>query len=109
MIPDEYSGNGEKCIFMLTQFESMWNGHLASIKARQHRIELDCRPIHSAPHDAERKAIEFEKQKIDQMLEMDVFEPPRHNGHLQAVFLKGGGTLHSSADFPKLNAVKIQD
>lgn len=56
----------------------MWDGHLASTKAVQHRTELENwndLPLHSAPYRAAHKAREFQNPKIERMFPMDVLEP----------------------------------
>lgn len=39
-IPEEYFAHSYRVLNMFTQFKSMWDGNLRSIKAVQHQIEL---------------------------------------------------------------------
>lgn len=58
---------------MLKQFEILWDGHLDSVKAMQHRIELgakDSRTVPSARYRAAHEGKEFKNQKINQMLDL---------------------------------------
>lgn len=64
---------------MLTQFKSMWDGHVSLIEPLQHRIELQHSKdfsLHSTPYRGTAKAREFETQELDRMLAMDMIEPP---------------------------------
>lgn len=73
----------------VTQFESLYDERLGSIKAVEHRIEPDIRKAdqftqaHIEP--AENKNVE--KQKIDRMLTMDVIEPAQMEWASRIVFV----------------------
>lgn len=67
----------------------MWDGHLGSIEAVLHRLELnktDARPILSASYRPTQEAGEFEKQDIDQMLFMDGIQPAQTQWSSPIVF-----------------------
>lgn len=67
-VPKEYYAYIDKLFNMLTKFESMWDGHLNSIKAVPHQIELektDERPLHSVPYGLGSKEREFDNQEVN--------------------------------------------
>lgn len=69
---------------MLTQVESMWHRNFGSKEVMQHRIDLentDIQPIYSAPYHAGPQARELEKQKMNQMLAMDVIGSAQTKWH----------------------------
>lgn len=89
-LPDEYSRYITKCISILTQLKSMSDGHLRSIKAVQHRVELhktDRQPIHSATYCTGPKATEFEKHEINWILAVDNIEPTQMEWASPIVFV----------------------
>lgn len=98
---------------MLTQIESMCNGHLDLIKAVKRRIELDTtgsRPIHSVSYRAGPKARESDKKEIDRMLGMEVIEPDQTEWALPVLLIrKKEDTLGFSVDYLKPSAVTIRD
>lgn len=85
-IPKEYSVYREKFVKMRIKLESMYHGHLSSIKAVQLRIEVENRDrkmILWVPYRARRKERELNKEEIDGMLYMKVIEPVQTNGSHQ--------------------------
>lgn len=89
MIHDQYSEFLDKFTRMLEKFESLWDGHLESIRAVQEGIELhktDSQSIDSAPYRAGPKARELKKE-IDQMLSVEVIEPAQTKYESPIVFM----------------------
>lgn len=101
---------------MLTPAEGMWIGHLVSIEAVQHRMELEnfenlnCRRIHLASYRAAQMAREFEEQEIDRVLAMYAIRPALTEWTSLRVFApKKDCTPHICVDYRKLNTVTITD
>lgn len=83
-IPEEYSAHWHKCIHMLIQFESMWDGLLDSIKAVQPQMELDkaeSLPINSFSYRVEGRAGELQKQESTECSPWTSWCLPRMKGH----------------------------
>lgn len=75
---------------LLTEFTSMWDGHLGTIQTVKHRIDLDppkAKPIHSAPYRAGPAARQLEREEIDKMLRMGVIEPAQTEWASPIVFV----------------------
>lgn len=75
IIPDDYAAYRNDIIFMLEPITSMWDGHLNHVTVVTSRAEMDplaTRPIHAFSHRAGPKGRDFEKNKIDNMLSMNV-------------------------------------
>jgi hypothetical protein len=62
---------------MLELHYLMWDGHLGTVKATSHRIEIlsGAKPIHSQPYRAGHRARAAEKEYIDKMVAQCVIEP----------------------------------
>lgn len=63
---------------MLSQFNSMWDGHPSRInnaKERIERLQLEKDPVHSEPYRAGSMTREFEKVQIKKMLPKNIIEP----------------------------------
>lgn len=112
-VPDEYSACRGRFIPMLSQFGTLRDVHLGSIKAGQHRIELhktESQPIPSAPYLAGLKVREFETGEIDQMLSVNFIESAQTEWKSRILFVpKSVGTLRFCVDYLKPNAVTIWD
>lgn len=56
-VGEENEPKRNKIIEMLSEYATMWDGHLGTIKALKHRIELeaDARPIHQVPYRSLKK------------------------------------------------------
>lgn len=108
---DENSVNREKLIAILTQFERNWNVYLASIKAKQHPIELNKtgnEPNHSSLYHTGAKALEPENQEINWVVDMDGIERLTHGPPRLCLYPKMW-TVHFRTDYCKLTVVKIRD
>lgn len=60
---------------MLTEFLSMWDGHLGRIIVAEHWIKLlnkNTQPVHSACNRAGPKIRKIEKSKIEKMLALNI-------------------------------------
>lgn len=77
-LPKDYFAYSGRFINMLTQLESIWVGHLGSLMAVLHRIELGKTgkgPKHAAPYHAGPKARECERQEVNGVPDIDFIEP----------------------------------
>ena len=111
-IDDHYSEHREELIKTLTPFQSMWDGHLGTIKSTQHRIDLqpNAKPVFQQPYRAGPRQRELEKTEVKRMLKEGVIEPCTSEWGSPIVFApKKDGSLRFCIDYRKLNAVTIRD
>jgi hypothetical protein len=62
---------------MLEPHQKMWDGHLGTVSATTHRIEVTAgsKPVLCQPYRAGARARSAEKEEIDRMLAEQVIEP----------------------------------
>jgi len=62
---------------LLEKHRALWSGHLGSIKATQHRIELNpgSKPVRLNPYRMGPRTRELIKAQVDRMLKLEVIEP----------------------------------
>lgn len=100
---------------MLTQFDSMQDGHIGLIEAVQHEIKLekmDSRTIQSAAYCTGPETRQVRKEEVDQLLIRNAILPVQTERTSELLFFwKNDGTLHFSVIYEKLklNAVTISD
>lgn len=98
---------------MLTEFQSMCNGHLGHISVAKNHIELldkIAHAVHPAPYRASPKTQEFEMVEIDKMLSQKIIESAQTNRADPIVFApKRDKTFRFNVDFHRLNAVPKRD
>ena len=102
----------EQVMDLLAEFQDMWSGHLGTIDAVKHRIELTpgARPIHQAPYRAGHKAREIEKKEIDRMLAAKVIEEAQSEWASPVVLIpKKDGSMRFCVDYRRLNAITVRD
>lgn len=90
----------QQLIDMLSEFESMWDGHLGRISTAKHRIELsdpNTAPVLSAPPHDGPKTREFERIEVDKMLAENVIEPAQTEWASPIVFTPKMMELSDSA------------
>lgn len=101
-----------RIIEMLSEFESMWDGHLGTIRQTKHRIELkpDSKPVHQPPYRNGPDGRERERQEIQKMLDMDVIEEAECEWASPILFVpKPDGTIRFCVDYRRLNAMTVRD
>lgn len=70
---------------MLSQFQSIWHGHLSCIHVAKHRVEL--LHLDSAPYRAGPNTREFEKPETDKMLVENIIKPAQTEKAAPIVFV----------------------
>lgn len=84
------------------RIEGHVDGHLSRFNTVKHQIELnlpDVRPIHSQPYRAGPQALQFERDEIDKMLEMNIIIPCQTEWAAPVVFAgKRDGLLRFGVD-----------
>ena len=111
-IDEKYVAYKEKLTTMLEKHQQMWDGHLGSIKATRHYIELteDARPARSHPYRAGPTQRELEKKEVEKMLKKGVIELSTSEWAAHVVFApKKDGSLMLCIDYRRLNALTIRD
>jgi hypothetical protein len=97
---------------MLEPHYPMWDGHLGTVKATSHRIEIltGAKKIHSQPYRAVHRARAAEKEEIDKMVAQGVIEPATCEWASPIVLVpKPDGSLRFCVDYRKLNAITVPD
>ena len=69
----KYADHRPRVLELLQPFESMWSGHLWTIKATGHRIELlpGSKPFHQPPYRAGPTQRQKEQKEIERMLKKE--------------------------------------
>ena len=69
----KYADHRPRVLELLQPFESMWSGHLGTIKATEHRIELlpGSKPVHQPPYRAGPTQRKIEQKEIEEMLKKE--------------------------------------
>lgn len=98
---------------MVTQFPSLWDGHLLLMSVTRHRIELtpnvSC-PAHSAPYRAGPRRMELERERVKKMKKEGVVEPAMTKWASTVVCSsEKDGILRFCADYCRLNAITVRD
>jgi len=62
---------------LLEKHRALWRGHLGSMKATEHRIELKpgSQPVRLSPCRIGPKTRELNKAQVDRMLKLEVIDP----------------------------------
>lgn len=108
----QYKAQKQPFIDMLSQFDSMWDGHHGCVTMGKHRIELlqpEKAPVHAAPYQTGPESREAEKIEIDKMLTENVTEPTQTKWAALIVFApERDCTLLFCVDYSNFNAVVKQ-
>jgi hypothetical protein len=102
----------EAVLRMLEPHKKMWDGHLGTVTATQHRIQLTpgAQPVHAQPYRAGARARAAEEEEIQKMLAQDVIEPATCEWASQIVLVpKPNGSLRFCVDYRRLNAITVSD
>jgi transposase InsO family protein len=97
---------------MLEPHKEMWDGHLGTVTATQHRIQLTpgAQPVHAQPYRAGTRARAAEREEIQKMLAQDVIEPATCEWASPIVLVpKPDGSLRFCVDYRRLNAITVPD
>jgi hypothetical protein len=90
----------------------MWDGHLGTVAATTHRIEVTSgsKPVHCQPYRAGARARSSEKEEIDRMLAEQVIEPATCEWASPIVLVpKPDGSLRFCVFYRRLNAITVPD
>jgi len=73
----------------LEKHRALWSGHLGSIKATEHRIELKpgSAPVRFNPYRMSSRNRELIKAQVDRMLKLEVIEPSQSEWASPVVFI----------------------
>ena len=105
-------GMKDKVFAMFEKHVAMWSGTLGTIRATEHRIEVQpgTRPIRQPPYRAGHKSRETVAEHIQTQLDAGVIEPAQSEWASPVVLvLKKDGTIRFCVDFRRLNAATIAD
>ena len=97
---------------MLEPHKDMWDGHLGTVTATEHRIQLTpgAHPVHAQPYRAGTRARAAEKEEIQKMLAQNVIEPATCEWASPIVLVpKPDGSLRFCVDYRRLNAITVPD
>jgi hypothetical protein len=97
---------------MLEPHQKMWDGHLGTVAATTHRIEVTAgsKPVHCQPYRAGARARSAEKEEIDRMLAEQVIETATFEWASPIVLVpKPDGSLRFCVDYRRLNAITVPD
>jgi hypothetical protein len=90
----------------------MWDWHLGTVTATQHRIQLTpgAQPVHAQPYRAGTRERAAEQEEIQKMLTQDVIEPATCESASPIVLVpKPDGSLRFCVDYRRLNAINVPD
>jgi len=91
---------------LLEKHRALWSGHLGSIKATEHRIELKpgSKPVRLNPYRTGPQTEELMKAQVDRMLKLEVIEPSQSQWARPVVFIpKPYGSPRLCIDYRQLN------
>jgi hypothetical protein len=97
---------------MLEPHRHMWDGHLGTVQATSHRIEVTpgSRPVHCQPYRAGNRARIAEKEEINCMLAEKFIEPTTCEWASPIILVpKPDGSLRFCIDYRRLNAITVPD
>lgn len=79
---------------MLEGFDELWESQVERMTIAEHRIELndvDKQPVHIEPYTERSWSKEFERKKIDKMLQMNIIERAQTKQASSIVFEQNEG------------------
>jgi hypothetical protein len=97
---------------MLEPHKDMWDGHLGTVTATQHRIQLTpgAQPVHAQHYRAGIFSRAAEKEEIQKMLAQEVIEPATCEWASPIVLVpKPDRSLRFFVDYRRLNAITVPD
>ena len=109
-VGESYKSYKFELIQQLEKYEEMWDGHLVTVNATYHYIQIPpgTIPSHQPPYRAGPTKREHEKSEVDKMLKMSVIEPSTSEWVAPVVFApKKDGLLRFCIYYHHLNAVTV--
>ena len=97
---------------LLEKHRALWSGHLGSIKATEHRIELKpgSKPVRLNPYRMGPRTRELIKAQVDRLLKLEVIEPSQSEWASPVVLIpKPDGSPRFCMDYRQLNERTVRD
>jgi len=97
---------------LLEKHQALWSGHLGSIKATEHRIELrpGSKPGRLNPYRMGPQTKKLIKAQVDRMLKLEVIEPSQSEWASPVVLIpKPDGSPRFGIDYGQLNERTVRD
>jgi len=101
-----------RVISLLEKHGALWSGHLGSIKATEHRIELKpgSKPVWLNPYRTGPRTRELIKAQVDRTLKLEVTEPSQSEWASPVVLIpKPDGSPRFCIDYRQLNERTVRD
>jgi len=97
---------------LLEKHRALWSGHLGSIKATQHRIELKpgSKPVRLSPYRIGPRTRKLITAQVDRMLKLEVIVPSKTEWAIPVVLIpKPERSRRFSIDYRQLNERTVRD
>jgi len=97
---------------LLEKHRALWSGHLGSIKATEHRIELKpgSKPVRLNPYRMGPRTRELIEAPVDRILKLEVIEPSQSEWASPVVLIqKPDGSHRFCIDYQQLNERTVRD
>jgi len=97
---------------LLEKHRALWSGHLGSIKATDHRIELKpgSKPVRLNPYQMGPRTRELIKAQVDRIPKLEVIEPRQSEWDSPGVLIsKPDGSPRFFIDYRQLNERRVRD
>jgi len=97
---------------LLEKSRALWSGHLGSIKATEHLIDLKpgSKPVRLNPYRMSPRTRELIKAQVDRMLKLEVIEPSQSEWTSPLVLIpKPDGSPRFCIDYRQLNERTVRD
>jgi len=101
-----------QALALLEKHRALWSGHLGSIKATEHQIELKpgSKPVRLNPFRTGPRTRELIKAQVDRMLELEVMEPSQSEWASPVVLIpKRDESPRFCIDYRQLNERTVRD
>jgi len=97
---------------LLEKHRALWRGHLVSIKATQHRVELKpgSKPVRLSPYRTGPGTRKLIKAQVDRMLKLEIIEPSQSEWASPVVLIpKTDGSPRFCIDYRQLNERTVRE
>jgi len=108
----EPEGLRPQVLSLLEKHRALWSGHLGSIKATEHRIELKpgSKPVRLNPYRMGPRTRKLINTQVDRMLKLEVIEPSQIEWASPVVLIpKPDGSPRFCIDYRQLNERTVRD
>jgi len=110
--PNVPEGLRPRVLSLLEKHQAVWSGHLGSIKATEHRIELKpgSKPVRINPYRMGPQTRELIKSQVDRVLMLEDIEPSQSEWASPVVLIaKTDGSHRFCIDYRQLNERTVRD